>query len=217
MVERLMQLFSLGVDTVLWILLASSVVVVALGIERGIVFALRWPRFGRVRSKVLSWREGNEGAFADLKGDRSVAGVVLLAAYENRGLAPEALQELIDSVILEERERLERGLGILATLGSNAPFIGLLGTVLGIVRAFEDLSVAEVAGPQVVMGGISEALVATAVGLAVAIPALILYNVFKLRIRAMINRTLALVKLMQSTHVQRELERGVLESSREGR
>lgn len=216
MVERLMQLFSLGVDTVLWILLVASVVVVAVGIERTVVFVLRWPRFAMLRRKVLQWREGQDDALSDLQGDKSVAGIVLGAAFANRHLAPEALQELVESVLLEERERLERGLGILATLGSNAPFIGLLGTVLGIIRAFEDLARAQVAGPQVVMGGISEALVATAVGLAVAIPALILYNVFKLRIRTLTNRTLALVKLLQSAHVQQELELATSKKQRGG-
>src|SRR6185295_6841508 len=83
---------------------------------------------------------------------------------------------------------LERHLGILGTLGNNAPFIGLFGTVLGIIRAFADLAQNQGGGATVVMRGISEALVATAVGLMVAIPAVIAYNVFQGRVRRTMGR-----------------------------
>lgn len=76
------------------------------------------------------------------------------------------------------RVHLERNLTILASIGSNAPFIGLFGTVLGIIRAFHELSGDLTGGADVVMGAISEALVATAVGIFVAIPALAAYNGF---------------------------------------
>ncbi|MFA5140578.1 MAG: MotA/TolQ/ExbB proton channel family protein [Elusimicrobiota bacterium] len=74
--------------------------------------------------------------------------------------------------------RLEKGLPTLGTIGSTAPFIGLFGTVLGVMRAFSDLAKAENAGPGVVAVGISNALIATAAGLFVAIPAIIAYNYF---------------------------------------
>jgi biopolymer transport protein ExbB/TolQ len=73
---------------------------------------------------------------------------------------------------------LERGLVVLGTIGSTAPFVGLFGTVLGIIRAFSDLAGDTGAGPSVVAAGVSEALVATAAGLFVAIPAVIAYNFF---------------------------------------
>ncbi|OIO11232.1 MAG: hypothetical protein AUJ52_02295 [Elusimicrobia bacterium CG1_02_63_36] len=76
---------------------------------------------------------------------------------------------------------LEHGLPVLGTIGSTAPFIGLLGTVLGVMRAFRDLAGASNAGPGVVAVGISEALIATAAGLVVAIPAIIAYNYFTTR------------------------------------
>nr|WP_320116514.1 MotA/TolQ/ExbB proton channel family protein [uncultured Desulfuromonas sp.] len=72
----------------------------------------------------------------------------------------------------------QKRLTVLATLGNNAPFIGLFGTVLGVIKAFHDLHLQEGSGIKVVMGGISEALVATAMGLLVAIPAVIAYNAF---------------------------------------
>ncbi len=70
-------------------------------------------------------------------------------------------------------------MGVLGTLGNNAPFIGLFGTVIGIIVAFHELGQNPAGGPSVVMAGISEALVATAVGLIVAIPAVIAYNIFQ--------------------------------------
>ena len=78
-----------------------------------------------------------------------------------------------------QRPRFDRGLTFLGTLGNNAPFIGLFGTVLGIIQAFHDLAAHPEGGTSVVMAGISESLVATAVGLFVAIPAVLAYNTFQ--------------------------------------
>jgi biopolymer transport protein ExbB len=75
---------------------------------------------------------------------------------------------------------LEQNLVLLGTVGSNAPFVGLFGTVLGVIKAFHELSLQGAAsGGATVMRGISEALIATAVGILVAIPALVAYNYFK--------------------------------------
>ena len=98
-----------------------------------------------------------------------------------------------------QRMKLERRLAFLGTLGNNAPFIGLFGTVIGVVRAFEELgkqgtTVAQTAGagaPQV-MAAIAEALVATAVGLAVAIPAVMMYNYYQRLSRSILANTEAL-------------------------
>lgn len=81
---------------------------------------------------------------------------------------------------------LEKRLGILATFGNNAPFIGLFGTVLGIMQAFHDLGQSSEFGVKVVMEGISEALVATAMGLFVAIPSVIAYNYFVRKIKTLL-------------------------------
>jgi biopolymer transport protein ExbB len=84
----------------------------------------------------------------------------------------------------QHKHDLERGLAFLGTLGNNAPFIGLFGTVLGIIKAFRDLAENSQAGAQAVMAGISEALVSTAIGLMVAIPAVIAFNFFQRQVRA---------------------------------
>ncbi|MDR1124109.1 MAG: MotA/TolQ/ExbB proton channel family protein [Elusimicrobiota bacterium] len=89
------------------------------------------------------------------------------------------LNDLADSIIDWEQARLSRKLAVLATLASTTPFIGLFGTVLGVMRAFADLAALSGAGgPSVVAKGIAEALVNTAAGLFVAVPALIAYNYF---------------------------------------
>lgn len=88
------------------------------------------------------------------------------------------LDELLMTKRLEEKLNLEKFLPILGTLGNIAPFIGLFGTVVGIIKAFRDLALAGGGGPSVVAKGIAEALVATAAGLVVAIPAVIVYNFF---------------------------------------
>ena len=88
------------------------------------------------------------------------------------------LNDLADTIIDWEAAQLSRKLSALATLASTTPFIGLFGTVLGVMRAFADLSLASGAGASVVAKGISEALINTAAGLFVAVPALIAYNYF---------------------------------------
>ncbi|MFA5139441.1 MAG: MotA/TolQ/ExbB proton channel family protein [Elusimicrobiota bacterium] len=93
------------------------------------------------------------------------------------------LEELLSSKRLEERLKMEKFLVVLGTMGNTAPFIGLFGTVIGIIKAFQSLAMAGNAGPAVVAKGIAEALVATAGGLAVAIPAVIVYNYFMRRVK----------------------------------
>lgn len=92
-----------------------------------------------------------------------------------------AAGEAMELAARQEIHCLGKYLGIIGTIGSTAPFIGLFGTVLGIIRAFHDLAVAEGAGPSVVADGIAEALVATAAGLFVAVPAVMAYNYFTRR------------------------------------
>ncbi|MEI7529697.1 MAG: MotA/TolQ/ExbB proton channel family protein [Elusimicrobiota bacterium] len=99
-------------------------------------------------------------------------------ALEHREMPRRDLEELLATKRQEERLGLEKNLGVLGTMGNIAPFIGLFGTVVGIIKAFRDLALSGTGGPTVVAKGIAEALVATAGGLAVAIPAVIIYNFF---------------------------------------
>lgn len=103
---------------------------------------------------------------------------VIVSGLSRRGRGKEEVSEAMEIAGRRELLRLERRLGILGTIGSTAPFIGLFGTVLGIIRAFSDLAIAEGASPAAVADGIAEALIATAAGLFVAVPAVVAYNYF---------------------------------------
>jgi biopolymer transport protein ExbB/TolQ len=103
---------------------------------------------------------------------------VILAGLRNKDLDRTKLEGIMQRELNYEAERMQRYLDILGTIGNVTPFIGLFGTVLGIIRAFHDLSLSTGGGPSVVANGIAEALVATAMGLFVAVPAVIAYNLF---------------------------------------
>jgi biopolymer transport protein ExbB/biopolymer transport protein TolQ len=108
---------------------------------------------------------------------------VLLASLRYAKGGPEALASGLDGEMSRRRKDLERGMTLLGTLGNNAPFVGLLGTVIGVIVAFADLAEgSSKVQMDKVMGGIAEALVATGVGLFVAIPAVVAYNVFQKKI-----------------------------------
>ena len=116
----------------------------------------------------------------------------------SRGVA--AAERAMQSTLAAERALLDRRLAILSTLGNNAPFLGLLGTVIGVVLAFDALGQAPSAGADgpstAVMGAIAEALVATAVGIAVALPAVAAFNYFQSRITALLDESETLSNLV---------------------
>ncbi len=119
---------------------------------------------------------------------------VLYATIENHKESLTSLTNLLSSLIKKEEVQLERFLGVLGTLGNTAPFIGLLGTVIGIIKAFQALSASGSGGPNVVSAGIAEALIATAAGLVVAIPAVIFYNYYVSRVRQTVTEIEAAVE-----------------------
>jgi biopolymer transport protein TolQ len=94
----------------------------------------------------------------------------------------DGLDELFNSFKIIERPNLEKNLNVLGTIASNAPYVGLLGTVMGIMKAFNDLANSPGQGNEVVMAGIGHALVSTAIGLAVAIPAVIGFNFYQKKV-----------------------------------
>lgn len=108
--------------------------------------------------------------------------IVLSILNHDASSGPDIANGIATEAMFEEAQRLKKNLWILGTVASSAPFIGLLGTVIGIIKSFESMAVAGTGGFAVVAAGISEALVATALGLAVAIIAVIFYNYFQTRI-----------------------------------
>lgn len=115
--------------------------------------------------------------------DSSLAKVLKAGITMHGKSSKDEIKAVFDRVLEAEIIDMEKYTGILATIGSVSPFIGLFGTVLGIMRAFHDLSTASAMGPSIVSAGIAEALITTAAGLFVAVPAVIAYNYFARRIR----------------------------------
>ncbi|MBI4643988.1 MAG: MotA/TolQ/ExbB proton channel family protein [Deltaproteobacteria bacterium] len=121
---------------------------------------------------------------------------VLLAGLRQVQRGRSAAEETMEAERIRLGQVLEKRLGFLGSLGANAPFIGLFGTVLGIIHAFKDLSLTEGGGGPAVMSGIAEALVATAVGLLVAIPAVMAYNFFHRRLHTILERSQRLSRIL---------------------
>ena len=110
------------------------------------------------------------------------AGILEYDGVRRAGGDPIASLELVTSALEDSKAettiQMKRGLGFLATIGSTAPFIGLFGTVVGIINAFQGIAATGSGGMAAVSGGIAEALVATALGIFVAIPAVVSFNHF---------------------------------------
>lgn len=183
MLLNLMQGFTLlGEEWVLWLLIVLSVLSVAVMIERVIFFsANRLPGVDELAGRLAVGDV--EFARKAVQGKKGMEASVVREALNASDKGPESVDEVIASVMAREKLRYDSWLPVLGTLGNNAPFIGLFGTVLGVIRAFHDLATApasaKAGGASAVMSGISGALVATAVGLAVAIPAVVAYNFFQ--------------------------------------
>jgi biopolymer transport protein ExbB/TolQ len=193
-IERLGDFFrTLGAGWVMWLLIGLSVISVAVMIERAVYFGRR--AFGDVDVLIRMLADGDLAAAVKLIADRR--GLEVEVVRQGIRAAPrgaEAVEEIVQATIGRERLRYERFLSYLGTLGNNAPFIGLFGTVLGIVEAFAALAAnaktgAVTEGAANIMTGVSEALVATAVGLLVALPAVAVFNVFGRWLKTIIARS----------------------------
>ncbi len=125
---------------------------------------------------------------------------VLIEKYETSksSLNTEEYSMVARDVLLRIKLKWEKNLSILATIGSNAPFVGLFGTVLGIVQAFRSLSQQTETGVQLITAGLSEALIATAIGILVAIPAVVAYNLFQGKVKSALTQAEALQNFMIS-------------------
>lgn len=197
--ENLLQLARGGSEWVLWLLLGMLLGVIVIFIER-LTFLRKVEEDEQAMREELTkrMREGDvDGLLKAWEQSESMQARVLTYGLQDADRGPEAVIELCSGAIGTERLRYEKRLNFLATVGSNAPFIGLFGTVMGVILAFDQLKEASAgAGPgAAVMGVIAEALIATGVGLLVAIPAIIFYNLLKLRV----NRSVTQTKLLAQT------------------
>jgi biopolymer transport protein ExbB len=187
--DKLMSFSLMGAEWVLWLLVGLSILCLGVAVERLIYQALNRSPRAAVQGALNGFLSGGSTdefatALKDMKGmEARVLAAGLEAAVDG---GSEAAEEVIAGNLKFEKQKLSRGLIIIGTTGSNAPFVGLFGTVLGIIKAFHDLGVGTDEAASAVMAGISEALVATAVGLMVAIPAVILYNYFQSRNKTLV-------------------------------
>ena len=195
-------LLELGATPIMYLMIALSVVSVAIMIERGWFFAMVSENIAKLAEALGDRLNAHDvtGARDLVAASKSAEAAIVAAGLKQLARGPDAAEEAMASATALQRMRLERRLAFLGTLGNNAPFIGLLGTVIGIVGAFDELGKAKNAtltgaaqvAPEAVMANIAEALVATAVGLLVAIPAVAAFNWFQRIVRATLANTDAL-------------------------
>lgn len=196
-----------GTAWVLWLLGGLSVLSIAIIVERWLFLRSQEcdpNALARSLRTHLAHREFTAAA-KRLRESSSVAAAIAAAGLDLAALGPSAAEKSMQSAVALERGRLERWLAYLGTVGNNAPFIGLFGTVIGVIGAFEELgrggpahsatAASQVASPAV-MTSIAEALVATAVGIFVALPAVAAFNYFQRRIASLLASTDALANLV---------------------
>ncbi|MBN1770493.1 MAG: MotA/TolQ/ExbB proton channel family protein [Deltaproteobacteria bacterium] len=194
--EALNRFTELGAEWVLWLLLFLSVISITIMVERAIALYKRRGDAASLAKLVdVHLAEARiDELGAALKELRSVEAVVLRAGLARYHDGPAAAEEAMQAAQVAQRQELDRYLAFLGTVGSNAPFIGLAGTVIGIMQAFRNLGGNLQAGASSsVMSAIAEALVATLIGLLVAVPAVVAFNYFQRRIKVRINDTQVIV------------------------
>lgn len=200
LVQTILGLPVFRTEWVLYLLLTLSVLSIGVMLERWLFYWRHAIDIDAIRDALArSLDKGDFSAAAGLleKKDSLETNVVLvgLKAYQK---GPEAVEDLVAGALGREKARYESRLGFLATLASNAPYIGLFGTVLGIIRSFRDLSTNMAEASSAVMAGIAEALIATAIGLLVAIPAVVAYNAYKAKVKDAVTNCQMLARILLS-------------------
>jgi biopolymer transport protein ExbB/TolQ len=186
-IQTLLGLPIFHAEWVLWLLIGLSVISMAIIVERLIFYRRHAIDIETVKNNLSNHLKAGdfESAASYLRKFDALETNVVLFGLRDHQSGADSVQDLIAGAAGKETARFEKRLNYLATVASNAPFIGLFGTVLGIIRAFNDLSsnMSEASGA--VMAGIAEALIATAVGLLVAIPAVIAFNGLKAKVKGL--------------------------------
>ncbi|MDD9951453.1 MAG: MotA/TolQ/ExbB proton channel family protein [Zetaproteobacteria bacterium] len=201
-VEVLTNFSLMGAEWILWLLIILSVVSLGVIFERVFFYRKLQFDFHTFSQSLEKYLDAGEQAKArelcQASEANSVEAKVALKGLETWSRGAKGMTEAMEGFAVTERQILDRGLVFLATLGNNAPFIGLFGTVIGIIQAFHDLAANPDGGASVVMASISEALVATAVGLLVAIPAVVAFNLFNRWVKKKMTNAEATIRLLSS-------------------
>lgn len=175
-----------GHEITLWILIVLSIISIGIIFERYWTLKSERNNSQRMRERMVEILKSNE--LSEIEGlsrdwDSLEGRALSFGLRHARDNKDQGLEEVFNSYAETQRPRFEKYLNFLATVGSNAPFIGLLGTVFGVMDAFRALATSQ-GDTAVVMVGISKALVATAVGLIVAIPAVIAFNTYQKQVKS---------------------------------
>ena len=175
----------LGANWVLWLLIVLSVISVGVMIDRALWLRRRDTDTERfVRELKGAFERGEldrlETKYTD---DAAIAVQVGLRGIAARAQGAEAAAEAMHSERVRWRRTADKNLIVLGTLGNNVPFLGLFGTVLGVINAFQHLAIKAADAEKETLSNIAEALTATAIGLLVAIPAVVAFNFFSRRVR----------------------------------
>ncbi len=188
---------------VMWPIILCSIAAAAIIVER--LWTLQEKRVipKELTKKVLQWietRDLNDKMIAALE-QNSPLGKVIAVGLANRNRTRDVLVERVTDTGRHVVHELERFLGMLGTIASVSPLLGLLGTVTGIIRAFNDLTLKGSGDPRILSGGIAEALITTAAGLLVAIPALVGYRYLRGRVEGLVvqmeKEAMQLVELLE--------------------
>lgn len=186
--EQFVAFAQLGAEWVLWLLIGLSIISVGIMIDRALWFRSKdidTERFSREVRGAFE-RDELERLEAKYKDDGAVPVRVALRGIAERTRGPEAVAEAMQSERIRWRNAGDRNLIVLGTLGNNVPFIGLFGTVLGVINAFENLRLKTAEAEDRTLDLIAEALAATAFGLLVAIPAVIAFNYFTRKMKVLL-------------------------------
>ncbi len=173
---------------ILMVLVLCSVVTLGFALERVFYFRKRKGNADGTLAQVLvAIRENRiSEAILHCNNNQHPMGTVAASTIEGYQKAPRETEEIMQVALSQQKLLLERNTGMLGTMAAIAPLIGLLGTVWGIMRAFHAMSAAGAGAPSVVAAGVAEALVTTAAGLIIAVPAVMLYNHFNRRLNTML-------------------------------
>ena len=209
--DQFLNFTLLGAEWVLWLLVILSIGSVAIMVERGLFLYRRSLDADALTksARAALERDSIDDFVKRNKNKEHMAAQTLIAGLKEIDGGVEAVSEAMNAEKARQRRQYGQNLVVLGTLGNNAPFIGLFGTVLGIIKAFQDLEDNPQGGIEVVMSSLSEALVATAVGLLVAIPAVIAFNFFNRRQQAAVSATdTAAHALLSALHTADSTEKG---------
>lgn len=194
--ERLTAFAMLGATWVMWLLVLLSIVGLAIILERAYYLFVSRDDVAKLKADLLAKLRANdvEAARARMRQSRSVEAQVALAGLDASDEGADSAAQRMDGQASIARLNMERNLAFLGTVGNNAPFVGLAGTVIGIIRSFHELNESQGQVSAGLMAEVGEALVATLIGLLVALPAVAFFNFFQRIIKARLTRADAMGK-----------------------